>query len=75
MIHSFSHFWSKIFDSHDHDSSVPTYENFSFITIIFFIILKTIKSTSKIQIPEVCDIVSKPRAAGTKNDINYTYRL
>jgi len=37
-------------------TSVPLYETFSLIKIIFFISLKSTKITSKIQISEVCDL-------------------
>jgi len=37
-------------------TSVPPYETFSLIKNKFFISLKTTKITSKIQIPEVCDL-------------------
>ena len=39
-------------------TSVPLYETFSLIKIIFFISLKSTKITSKIQISEVCDLYS-----------------
>ena len=35
---------------------VPPYETFSFIKKKFFVSLKSTKTTSKIQISEVCDL-------------------